>query len=60
MIKKGLIHQEDVAIINLTIEPLRTCSKDWPNCRKKDNSTMVLGDFNSPLSIVDKQLDSKS
>lgn len=29
-------------------------ARNWENCKKKEKSTITLGDYNCPLSIIDR------
>lgn len=56
MIKKS-IHQEEITSINICIEqqsPKIPEAKTDRIGRKIDNLTIIVGDFNTPFSIVDR------
>ena len=58
IILKGRIHQEDINIINIyapNIGAPKCISKILEDFKKDiDSNTLILGDFNTPLSIIDK------
>lgn len=55
---KGLIHQEDIAIITICVPNTKAPNTQSKTDRRKeeiDNSTIVVRDINSPLSVVVEQ-----
>ena len=50
---QGGIHQEDINIVNIyTPKYMRKIVEDLK--KDIDSNTLILGDFNTPLSIIDK------
>ena len=58
IILKGRIHQEDINIVNIyapNIEPAKYIKKILEDFKKDiDSNTIIVGDFNTPLSKMDR------
>ena len=58
IILKGRIHQEDINIVNIyapNIGAGKYIKKILEDCKKDiDSNTIILGDFNTPLSKIDR------
>ena len=58
IILKGRIHQEDIIIVNIyapNIEAAKYIKKILEDFKKDiDSNTMIVGDFNTPLSKMDR------
>lgn len=63
MMTKGSIHQEDIKIINIYASnnsiPKYMKQKHTELREEIDNSTKIAGDFNNPLSIMDRTIKQK-
>ena len=60
---KESIHQEDVTILNvyaLSKRASKYMQQMLIELRELDKSTIIVGDFNTPLSVIDKQANRKS
>ena len=58
IIIKGSIHQEDITIVNIdaaNVEAAKYIHQLMTNIKKLiDNNTIIVGDFNTPLTAMDR------